>query len=291
MRNKFLRIPFATDGDKTAFSDATDLTGAVSYTQGWGPDYQRDQTTDPLAKDIDRATVNYLLNVVTTNLQQYQTEGIPEWIAASDNNGSSYAYDAGITVRYRASTSDPFTQWTSLVSGNTATPGTDLTTWQPVIVFEATDTEATTGTASDKIITPRRWLSAFLAKLVTPTSDPTYASASSVLAAVPSWIRGVVPNIITSIFTGNQSLVTNGGYLKLPGGLIIQWGFTGSLAGGSTAVITFPTAFPNNTFGVFFSPKTSGMSPYVQVLNKPNFTWGNSPGATTGDSYWFAIGN
>lgn len=47
-------------------------------------------------------------------------------------------------------------------------------------------------------------------------------------------------NVLSSAFTGaNQSLSTNG-YQKLPGGLILQWGYTAS--GYTTFNITFPNA-------------------------------------------------
>lgn len=43
-----------------------------------------------------------------------------------------------------------------------------------------------------------------------------------------------------------QSLAASG-YVKLPGGLIIQWGSTSGLTGGSGS-ITFPTPFPTACF-------------------------------------------
>lgn len=35
------------------------------------------------------------------------------------------------------------------------------------------------------------------------------------------------------------------GYQKLPGGLILQWGVIGSIAGGGSTTVTYPIAFPN----------------------------------------------
>jgi len=243
MRNKFLRIPFATDGDKTNIPDPTDPTGAVSFTQGWGPDYQRDQETDPLAKDIDRATMNYLMAVITANIRQYQSEGIPEWISPDDNNGVAFAYDSGITVRYRPTTSDPFVNYISLVTGNTAVPGTDDTKWGLQINQEATVAEAQAATVGNKFISPRRWLDAFLARLVTPVTDPSYASTSSVLGAAPSWVRGVIPTAIATAFQGSNQLLAANGYQKFPGGLIIQWG-SALVDAGVFKTVTFPVAFP-----------------------------------------------
>lgn len=125
----FFKLPFADDGDKTAIPLPLQIDGAVSFDQGWTFDYQRDQTIDPLAKDIDRGTMNYLFNAITLALQQYQTTGIPEWISTADNGGAPFSYDQGVDVRYRAGGGDPFIIYTSLIAANTSTPGTDATKW------------------------------------------------------------------------------------------------------------------------------------------------------------------
>lgn len=66
----------------------------------------------------------------------------------------------------------------------------------------------------------------------------------------------VTNGVYTTNFTGsNQSLGTNG-YQKLPGGLIMQWGFSSST--GNTTV-TFPTSFPNACLNVITTcTSTSG---------------------------------
>lgn len=38
------------------------------------------------------------------------------------------------------------------------------------------------------------------------------------------------------------------GYLKLPGGIMIQWGVATSVASGSVTAVSFPTAFPSTCF-------------------------------------------
>lgn len=40
--------------DKTVVPVEIQTDGSVSYTQGYGYDYERDQVTDPAAKDIER---------------------------------------------------------------------------------------------------------------------------------------------------------------------------------------------------------------------------------------------
>lgn len=131
MRNKYMAIPWAFAGDVTLVPDPTNSDGTVSYNQGWGPDYQRDQTTDALAKDISRANMNSVLNQITTLLQEWQQETFPEFISTADNSGAAFAYDIGTVVRYRATTSDPFINYRSLVVANSAIPTSSLN-WIPI---------------------------------------------------------------------------------------------------------------------------------------------------------------
>lgn len=83
------------------------------------------------------------------------------------------------------------------------------------------------------------------------TTAEAQALASALLALTPSTLNDALKG-------SNQSLAASG-YQKLPGGLILQWGFSFANAAGS--VITFPIAFPtallnictgiaNNTNGV-----------------------------------------
>lgn len=108
---------FAETGTKTAVPDATDPSGYVSYNQGYGADYQRVLGTDPLAKAIERDKLNQVLYDMTGAIQQYQTHGFPDYIDATTNGGTPYAYVLNAIVRwtdgknYRntvaANTSDP----------------------------------------------------------------------------------------------------------------------------------------------------------------------------------------
>jgi hypothetical protein len=64
--------------------------------------------------------------------------------------------------------------------------------------------------------------------------------------------RGVITGVLVSDFTANQSLSANG-YLKLPGGLIIQWGESASsVANGANTqlTVTFPIEFPTACLSV-----------------------------------------
>ena len=94
---------------------------------------------------------------------------------------------------------------------------------------------------------------------------------------------------------GEFSLSANG-YQRLPSGLIVQWGTTGTITGygGSSGTITFPIAFPTTSIYVNFigdGPATVG--------NNTNFALStrNSSGFSFVNAYinnasfrWFAIG-
>lgn len=122
MPQKFIRFPFATSGDRTAIPDGTDVSGNVSYEQGYGPDYQRPKT-DPLSKDIERDKMNALFHDLTENQRQYQLNGAPDWVPASENGGVAVQYSAGSRVRY----TDGLI-YISAVASNTSTPGAN-TDW------------------------------------------------------------------------------------------------------------------------------------------------------------------
>jgi len=83
-------------------------------------------------------------------------------------------------------------------------------------------------------------------------------------------------NIIISDFINNLSA---NGYLKLPNGLIIEWGIF-SAAG----VITFPIAFPHNSLSIVIGGSSSALS-YYNSAGSSNFT---IVGGTTGT--YIAIG-
>jgi hypothetical protein len=127
---KFFRIPFANSGDKTAVPDALDPSGNVSYTQGYGPDYQRPKT-DPLSKDIERDKMNNVLFDVTAAISELQSQGLPDWIDSTLNGGTPNSYAINALVRYNGQ------NYRSLQNANTFIP-TDAARWQ-VFNFSGAD--------------------------------------------------------------------------------------------------------------------------------------------------------
>lgn len=112
--------------------------------------------------------------------------------------------------------------------------------------------------------------------------------------------KAITPTTLNQSFMGtNQSLLSNG-YQRLPGGLIIQWGYISNwtTVGDSTYSVTFPLAFPNSIFHanwirIGISTAQIGV-PMIQGFN-------NKTGMTiildkqsdlleTRDAAWLAIG-
>lgn len=73
------------------------------------------------------------------------------------------------------------------------------------------------------------------------------------------------------------------GYQKLPGGLILQWGYSTTWAS-----VTFPMAFPNNIYCVVSTPR-GNWEHYIASYSTTGFTPGTNGG--TGAFFWIAIGN
>lgn len=98
----------------------------------------------------------------------------------------------------------------------------------------------------------------------------------------------------TSVASSN-SLGSNG-YQKFPGGLIIQWGITGSVSAGGSATVTFPVAFPNAYLGHIAiitgsSTTTTPSSAGAGAISSSQMIVYNWSAATASSGIrWFAFG-
>lgn len=152
---KFFYVPFAFGGDQSAVPDATQADGSVSFTEGWGFDYQRDLATDPLAKPIDRSSTNFILNAITAAIGALQKTSIAEWIRPDQNNGVAFPYAKHAVVRYSSTTpATTFETYVSTVDNNTSVPGAD-NNWQNVVDAIATSAMVIAGTDNRSIVTPQ----------------------------------------------------------------------------------------------------------------------------------------
>ncbi|WP_338885246.1 phage tail protein [Xenorhabdus sp. TH1] len=78
---KIFKVPFAAQGDRVSIPNEVQPDGAVSYTQGYGYDYERDQNVDPVARDIEREKMNGLFHDITEAVGEIQTFGTAQWNA------------------------------------------------------------------------------------------------------------------------------------------------------------------------------------------------------------------
>ncbi len=151
---KFFIYPWAIAGDKTPpIPNPTQPDGSVSYQAGFTSDYQLVYGVDPNAKAIPRTAFNNLMYEITLNIQQYQTNGTPNFITSADNGGSPYPYPLYALVRFDDGSGVQL--FVSLVSNNTTDP-TNTTNWA---VFSADGFQP--GDSKDycgATIPPGRWL-------------------------------------------------------------------------------------------------------------------------------------
>lgn len=152
MKQKFIRVPFAQDGDVTDITIAPNHDGSVSYTEGWGDDYEKDLTTDAHAKVVEREVMNTLFHDITDNISHYQRRSFPEWVTPADNGGQAYPYARQAVVLYNNNL------FVSLTDNNTSIPGVDESEWQPFIYQRASKEQAITGKDRNTLITPETLL-------------------------------------------------------------------------------------------------------------------------------------
>lgn len=161
----------------------------------------------------------------------------------------------------------------------------------------------------------------FAAKFLVSTFAGQVLAAQVPLSAVAQWAASIFTdaaltgsptaptqpvgdtdtNIATTAFANpNQSLAGNG-FVTLPGGAIIQWGFTQGGAGAGPTTVTFPQAFPNGPFAAICSTanRTSmGSNGYnfIDSLSSSGFTaWFDVQQAGGGSGnrggFWLAVGH
>jgi hypothetical protein len=97
---KYFKFPFATSGDKTAVPDASQPSGSVSYTDGFGVDYELDPGVDPAAKNVPRDETNQLFYDITNAVKEIQEFGTPDFITAALNGGVAFSYSKFARVKY-----------------------------------------------------------------------------------------------------------------------------------------------------------------------------------------------
>lgn len=257
------KTPFAAQGDKDAIPVPVQGDGAVSVTQGFGYDYEREYE-DPAAKDIRREIMNGILHDLSEAIGEMQQFGFAAWQPVDGG------WPVGANVNHGGGV------WQSLANANTEEPGTGAL-WNPILFDNI-------GQANETTLGLIRLASIAQAQAM---ADDT---------------RALTPKKLADSFAGaNRSLATHG-FQKLGDSVILQWGsFTANF--NSTSVtsvdgITFPIAFPTATRAVIvqkYSGVGSGAGMSDAVVNQTRFSFGYRL-ATSGNSYtgvvftYFALG-
>lgn len=182
---RFFRFPFGLTGDRNSIPDPVQPGGGVSFTQGFGPDYEI-APGDPGWKPVPRPETNSLYYDITDNIRQYQLFGAPEWVDASQNGGVAVSYAINAVVRHNDLV------YRSLVANNTVEPGTDATKWGLDIAWGmastaifgvvryATNPEAVARTATDRALTPSNLGAALDALLLNNPAFPEVLAAGGI---------------------------------------------------------------------------------------------------------------
>ncbi|MEM8035151.1 pyocin knob domain-containing protein [Morganella morganii] len=139
---KIFKIPFATQGDRTVVPDEVQADGSLSYTQGYGYDYERDQATDPAAKDIEREKMNSIFHDITGAVGEIQAFGMPVWA----EEGKPYAIRSIVYHNKKA--------WQSKIENNNTEPAAGIAWTELKADLTAGDIDAYTRGEADKKFQP-----------------------------------------------------------------------------------------------------------------------------------------
>lgn len=120
--SRFFPVPFALDGDTMTIPDAAQPDGSVSYTTGFGPDYQK-QPGVPGYKFVPRAGHNVLFRDLTEAAREVQVHGYSDWNPAVGTSIGGYSVGAIVWLNGDS--------WRSQIDNNIVRPGDDATSWWP----------------------------------------------------------------------------------------------------------------------------------------------------------------
>lgn len=266
-----LLIPFANTGEKEDFSTTTDPTGKVSLEKGFTELYELKPEEGGLF--ILRKVFNQMMNLVTTDTVNWKTQTFPNWIA-DKGDGLPFAYPKNAIIK-----ATDGENYVSLVDDNEDDPVGSIN-WS---VFNSSDfVDKTTNQT--------------IAGVKTFSSSPIVPTPTTGTQAVNKDYADL--KVALADFTGTNQNLSGNGYQKLPGGLILQWGYL-IYSGGGNKNIIFPISFPsfcvdinlcradNVLTNAFYNLITSSSAfPY---FSNNNFTFYDQD-TSTNIMLWSAIG-
>ena len=157
-----------------------------------------------------------------------------------------------------------------------------------VLEIQAEDADGTT----DGDIQLEGWGGASLRLLTLRATDTTITGDVAVSG-------GLTANNIynTSDWTRSVGAENSEGYVKMPNGVILQWGTISGMVSGATASLTLPIAFPNSHISGVASPTkqsavTGAHVGYYEPTSKStaDVTHDTVTSSANSDISWFAIG-
>lgn len=249
MATYYYVYPFGENADDlTTIPTSAAVDGSVSYYAGYTDPYEYDLLTNPSALPVERGSFNQLMFQATSNIQQYQQYGTPNWIASSDNLGSPYAYPIYARVYYGALV------YENQVASNTATPGAD-STW--LVISGQTD--------SIQVGMTIEWNT-----IGSPTGRYLFCDGSAVSRTTYSGLYNVICPIIAGNTTNASDTITS---LSDTTDLRIGAHVEGTGIPAGATIIAIPSIN-----SVQISANATGTGTAVSIRF---FLWGNGDGSTT----------
>lgn len=279
MAGRFFGIPFAATGDRAAVPDAAQPDGSVSFTTGFGFDYER-PSTDPTYKPVPREGTNGLYHDITQAIGIMQRQGVADFDVAAQ----PYAINA--LVRHNNNV------WRSLISNNTVTPA-EGASWAVVSTsgrFIGIQTFVTPGIST---YSPSPGTNSVIIEVIGGggAGGGAYLAASGQLSAGGGGGSGsYARKRLTSGFAGVSVTVGAGGVAQvaatgLPGGSSSFGALVscpGGLGGTSVAgTSTFPFYAPPGNGGEVSSGgdiNTGGSPGEIHILFSPDTAYGGNGG-------------
>ncbi|UVE47621.1 hypothetical protein KS461_10140 [Pseudomonas chlororaphis] len=205
-------IPFATTGDMVAIPDALQPDGSVSMIQGFGFDYERDNT-DPSYKPVPREGFNRLFHDITEALGAIQSSGFSDW-------SLSFApYKINSVVRHQNQ------NWISRVDNNGATPGGANSQWD---ALDWINYAIDAGAVNAYSVSYSPAISSLYDGMVLRFKASNLNTGASTFTPAPGSISPA------SIVGGNHTIL-QGGEIVQNGDVWLQW--NSSIGGGSWVLI------------------------------------------------------
>ena len=115
-------VRFADTGDVTVIPNAAQGNGNVSFTDGFTPNYSIADLNDPNRRRVPRLQSNYLYQVITDNIKEWQEQTYPVFVTAANNGGTALNYPHGARVALSNGVFNDIYQVVDTAGVNTAPP-------------------------------------------------------------------------------------------------------------------------------------------------------------------------